>query len=56
MVIDLVGACTSRQRDWDGGFAAARRARFVIPVIADFLRCLGRGDSHQLAAEHARID
>ncbi len=56
VVIDLVGACATCRRDWDGGFAAARRAHFVLPIIAEFLRYLGRGDSLRLAAEHARID
>ena len=56
VVIDLVGSCTTCQRDWAGGFAAARRSRFVVPVIADFLRNMGRGDSLRLAAERTRTD
>ena len=56
LTLDLVGACTIRRREWDGGFPVLRHAYFTIPTIIEFLRYMGRGDSLRLGAENARRD
>lgn len=56
ITLDLVGACATCRRDWDGGFPILQHAYFTIPTVVEFLRNIGRGDSLRLAAENARID
>jgi hypothetical protein len=56
LTTDLIGACLTCERDWDGGFPVFRHALYNVPVIAAFLRNLGRGDSLRMASLAARQD
>lgn len=55
LTTDLIGTCFTCQRDWDGGFPVARHGIFSVPVIADFMRNLGRGYSLRMAGRVSNL-